>query len=100
MRDEIVLSPAEAMNLLRVRDGSVHCQIQQGMIFTGADWPKKEVEKCFKESKKIEIGGPNCLKMGHGIVVHPDKEKYYQSDLRFFEHDTEKVKLILNQEEK
>lgn len=84
--NKYILTTEEALSFMKKRSGSVHCQIQSGMTFIGADWDEEGVKEELENADKVEIGGPNCIKMGHGIVVFPVNAKY-QSDLRFFEHN-------------
>ena len=79
------LTKEEALDCLIIKDGQVHNFINGGFSLIGADWSIKEVEKCLEKAESIEIGGDNCRKLNHGIVVIKD------GDIYFFEADNEKL---------
>jgi hypothetical protein len=55
-------------------------------LFLGADWERPSLIKAFKEAHRIELGGPACMGMGHGILVW----EFEDSARPFFvEHDAE-----------
>lgn len=88
--ERIFITPKQAINLVIGKD-EVHCTVQAAFGFIGADHSMESVIKTFKDADKIEIGGENCERMGHAIVVFP-KDAKMQSDLMFFAHDPEKLK--------
>ena len=83
------LSAEEAIELLPARN-EIHTQIQQGMMFVGADWSREDIIDKITKSDVREITGPFARRMGHGLVLYNHDAKY-QSDLLFVETDREKL---------
>lgn len=88
--ERIFITPEEALKCLCVKDNQVHCILNPVLnIMVGADWPIEDVKETLWKSKTIEIGGEQCLSLGHGIVATERKTPH------FFEHDEEKIKKYL-----
>lgn len=78
-------------------DGTVHIQKnpQPGM-FMGFDRDIESLITEMKEADAIEIGGENCMAMGHGILLFPKGAKYHH-ELVFIQHNKEKMALFLKE---
>lgn len=82
------LTGKQALDCLIIKDKQVHNFIQVGFGLVGADWDIQDVLECFDEANSIEIGGEQCRKLGHGIVVIKGGNVY------FFEADNNKLDLL------
>ena len=71
-------------------DGSVHVFTKPGFGLVGMDWSKESIKELIEDSEDIQVGGDACRNMSHGIVVYPKGTKL-QSELRFIEHNEEKL---------
>jgi len=100
MTDEkIIITPEQAIELVKIDgEATVHCFIQKGPMFIGADHDIESVTETFNDAEHIEIGGEQCEKMGHAVVVFPKDAKMH-SGLRFFAHDKEELKKFLEKNE-
>jgi hypothetical protein len=54
--------------------------------FIGCDLTREEAENDIRAAVALEIGGPGCRGMKHGLVVWPTKTKLY-----FYEADETKL---------
>jgi hypothetical protein len=74
--DKVTITPAEAESLLA--DGEyVHNYATPGMgIVLGVDYDRADAIKEFGKAVSIEIGGDNCKRMGHPIVVWHSDDRY------------------------
>lgn len=79
------LTVEEAVSILPTGD-EIHTQIQQGMVFIGADWSREEILDKIRKTEIREVTGPLARGMGHGLVLYNRNAKY-QSDLLFVETD-------------
>lgn len=72
--ERILLTKEQALSLIPKR-GQVHTFRSGTGILIGADWKVSTLRKAIKEawSDDIEIGGPQCLAMGHGLVIWTSK---------------------------
>lgn len=64
-----------------------------GMLI-GFDISMARIKQALKKAKTIELGGKECMGMGHGIVIIPADAKY-QRDIWFVQHDEELIKKYL-----
>lgn len=93
----VTLKAEEAIGCLP--EGEViHVFTNPGGMLIGADWGRADVVEAIENAEKIEVGGPGCRGMKHGIVVFPKGAKF-QSDLYFVESVEDKLK-IYDMEEK
>ena len=93
--ERIYLTVEQVQDLWDENDGYVHIQKnpQAGMLM-GFDKNVDTLLEELKEADSIEIGGENCMAMGHGILMFPKGAKYHH-ELVFIEHDKEKMALFL-----
>ena len=83
------ITTAEAISLLPENSENVHTFRSGGAILLGCDWVKENLIKLINEHPKdLEIGGPMCRGMGHGLVLWDD-----QGPL-FIEADKLKVEIM------
>lgn len=84
--DKIILTPAEAESLLAEGE-TVHNFVNPGMnLLVGCDFDRKAAIERLQNALQIEIGGEQCKRMKHAIVVW-DSETHCS----FFEADMAKV---------
>lgn len=62
-----------------------------GAMLIGFDVSVDRIKVAFGQAKSIEIGGEQCLGMGHGIVVTPKGAKFH-GDIWFIKHDESALK--------
>jgi hypothetical protein len=67
--DRVFITPEQAANCLN-EGAEIHTFVNPSGMLIGADWRREIVIKTFAEADKIEIGGDQCRKMKHGLVVH------------------------------
>lgn len=95
MEERIYLTVEQVQELWDENDGYVHIQKNpQAGMFMGFDKKVETLLEEMKEADAIEIGGENCMAMGHGIFVLPKGAKYHH-ELFFIQHDKEKMALFL-----
>lgn len=83
------LTPEQAESVL-LPGNTVHTFRNPRLILIGCDCSRESIlEKFQQHSKDIEIGGPSCKNMGHGLVVWTD-----DSNPLFVECDTEKLEAL------
>ena len=58
-------------------------------ILVGADHSKESFLKDLETAKEIEVGGEQCRKMGHALVLWQGNNPY------FFEHNEDKLLELL-----
>jgi len=87
--DKIILTADEAISLLP--DGEhVHNYINNVVnMFIGCDYTRDEAEKHIRAATACEIGGENCKRMKHALVVWSSADS-----LSFFATDPEKVEAM------
>jgi hypothetical protein len=87
--DQILLTPAEAESVLL--DGPyIHNYANPGAgMFIGCDMERDRAIEALGKAVQLEIGGPACQNMKHGLVV-------WTTDNRplFFEADPEKLSAL------
>lgn len=90
--EKIFLTADEAISLLK--GSHIHTFRNSPMMLIGADWSKKSLVKLLKEvpPDSIEIGGEQCRKMGHGLVVWTS-----ENDPLFVQVDDNKLTELENQ---
>lgn len=67
--DREFLTPARAKELLGDKS-EVHVLLNPnaGMLI-GADWTRAEIDRMLDAAETIEVGGEECKRMKHGLVV-------------------------------
>lgn len=63
-----ILDKEQALSLLP-KGRNIHTFRNGGMAIIGADWPRADIKDAIKNNV-CEIGGDDCRRMGHGLVVH------------------------------
>lgn len=48
-----------------------------GGMLIGGDWGRDEIYKLLDSADTIEVGGKECVRMGHGLVVTKDKRHHF-----------------------
>lgn len=76
--DRIFITTAEAISLLPLYD-SIHTFRSSSFALIGADWSRKALIDAIKTSE-CEIGGEQCKRMGHGLVVHSGGPLFVEVD--------------------
>lgn len=77
MSDEkIILTKAQAKSLL-ARRKQIHTFRSGRGLLIGADWEKDSLLKEIDNSEMLEIGGEQCKRMGHGLVVWTGNEPLF-----------------------
>lgn len=89
--DRIILTEKQAKKLIGKRK-DIHTFRSGTGILMGCDWSRKSLMEAIANSKLIEIGGDQCKKMGHGLVV-------WTSDYNplFVEVDKEEIQKLENE---
>lgn len=84
------IEPTMAISMLGEAE-QIHTFRNSGGILFGAEWEKKDlVDLIQKEGVVCEIGGADCRRMGHGLVIRETDSKT-QGDLLFVEVDNDKL---------
>lgn len=91
---KVFLTPEQAESVL-LKGDNIHTFRSGERILIGADWSRRSIIEAFnKNPDKIEIGGPSCKNMGHGLVVWTS-----ENDPLFVECDTEKLEAFETSEQ-
>lgn len=53
-------------------DPTVHTFRQCASALIGADWKRADIIKLIEESGSAQLGGEQCTRMGHGLVLEDD----------------------------
>ena len=91
--ERVFLTTKEAKSLFDKRKKSVHTFINTMGMLIGADWEKKDIFKLLKKCK-VEIGGEQCRKLSHGLVIWRTEK-----DLLYVEVDDKKLQAIEDSKE-
>lgn len=67
--DKLVISPGTVELLLKDGD-TVHTFLSAPGALIGADWQRADLLALVTLAGDAEIGGPQCMKVGHGVVIH------------------------------
>jgi hypothetical protein len=87
MSDEkIILTPDEAIGILTSGKYIHNYANPGGGIFIGVDFERPDAEKHIRDALQLEIGGPACKKMKHGLVAWSSERR-----CTFFETDPDKL---------
>jgi hypothetical protein len=84
--NKIILTVDEALGLLRDGQYVHNYRNPSAGMFIGCDWDREEAERAIRNAHALELGGDNCKRMKHALVVWESK-----NDLSFFETDVDKV---------
>lgn len=84
---KIILTPAQAKSLLARRKEIHTFRSGPGMLI-GADWRKDSIIDAIDKAKIVEVGGEQCKRMGHGLVV------WTGNDPLFVEVDSAKLEKL------
>lgn len=95
MNDEVILlTKEEAISIAEIKDNQIHCFVNPNVnMLVGADHSKESFMNDLETVKEIEVGGEQCRKMGHALVLWKRNEPY------FFEHNEEKLVELLKLKE-
>ena len=90
----ILLTKEEAIKIAKIQNNQIHCIINPGVnMLVGADHSYESFMSDLETAKEIEVGGENCRRMGHALVLWENKEPY------FYEHNEEKLVELLKLKE-
>ena len=93
--DVILLTKEEAISIAEIKDNQIHCFVNPNVnMLVGADHSRESFLKDLETTKEIEVGGEQCRKMGHALVLWQRNEPY------FFEHNEDKLAELLKLKEK
>ena len=75
VEERVTLSIDEALGCLAFDDErQVHCFANPGVnMLIGADWSEESVRELAKTTKRREIGGDDCRRMKHGLVMFDER---------------------------
>jgi hypothetical protein len=64
-----------------LNDGEeIHVFLNPNGMLVGADWSRKEILKLLKDAESIEVGGPSCINLKHGLVAwHGNRPHFIES---------------------
>lgn len=68
----LILTPEQALALMPEGE-YIHNFVGGRGIIIGCDWTRAEAIDALHRAVQIEIGGPQCKKMGHPIIVWDSK---------------------------
>jgi len=86
----ITKTQAKAL-ILEESPGYTHILNNIGSMLAGFDMPIATVLEKIATADKLEIGGEQCMAMGHALVIHPQGAKRH-GELWFVKHDPKKIK--------
>lgn len=67
--NRVFITPEQAANCLNQGE-EIHTFRNPAGMLLGMDYRRETVLRVFNEADKIEIGGEQCRRMKHAIVVH------------------------------
>lgn len=77
--DKELLTAVEAIALLPDGD-SIHVFLNPGGMLIGADWSRESIHKLIADAESLEVGGDQCIQMGHGLVAkHKGRHHFIES---------------------
>lgn len=71
-----LINASQAISMLPEGE-SVHTFRAVGIVLLGGEWNREFLIKAIRASKQIEIGGNNCRKIGHGLVIYTNDKPLY-----------------------
>jgi hypothetical protein len=87
--DKILLTPKQAESVL-LKGKQIHTFRSGTGMLIGCDWSRKSIIEALKNNPdRIEIGGDQCKRMGHGLVVWTS-----ETDPLFIECDKDKLQKL------
>lgn len=90
--EKIFITKEEAISIAKFKDDQIHCFLNSiPNMLVGADHSKESFLRDLETAKEIEIGGDNCRKMRHALVLWQRNTPY------FFEHNEDKLKELLKE---
>jgi len=90
--EKIFITKEEAFSIAKIQDNQIHCFLNSmPNMLVGADHSKESFLKDLDTAKEIEVGGDNCRRMGHALVLWQGNTPY------FFEHNEDKLKELLKE---
>lgn len=93
--ERIYLTKAQAKGLIaELSPGYTHIFNNIGGILAGFDMPIRVIQEKIAEADQIEIGGEQCMAMGHALVITP-KGAQKHGELWFVQHDKKKIQKYL-----
>ena len=88
---KVILTVDQAVSLLP-RGEYVHNFVNPGAsMFVGCDYEREDAIRALQKALQIELGGENCMRMKHPLVVWDTK-----THCSFFEADMDRVKELEN----
>ena len=69
-QDRIALSKEQALSMLG-DDEQIHTFRSTAVAMIGCDWPRESIVEAIN-ANDCELGGPSCISMNHGLVIHVD----------------------------
>ena len=88
--EKIFLTKEEAISIAKFEDNQIHCFLNSvPNMLVGADHSKDSFLNDLETAKEIEVGGEQCRKMGHALVLWQGNNPY------FFEHNEDKLVELL-----
>lgn len=91
--EKVYLTKEQALEIAKFNGKNIHCFLSASFGLIGADHDRKEFDKELNKASSIEVGGGNCRRMNHALVLWIEETPY------FFEHDEDKLKELLGESE-
>jgi hypothetical protein len=76
METKETLTKEQAIELLNDGD-DIHTFLNPNGMLIGADMSRKRVIELIEIAETIEIGGPQCVAMKHGLCVRSEGRMYF-----------------------
>jgi len=86
--NRLILTAEQAERILAPSE-SIHSYVQAGPILLGCDYSRQTALEQLRTASQLEIGGPGCRSMGHGLAVWTGPQKVV-----FLEHDAEQLEQL------
>ena len=89
----VVLTADQAMGLLP--DGeAVHVIVDTGACLLGAGWDRTQVLDLVRSGARCEVGGDQCRRYDHGLVVWRDKQPLFVATRDDVDWDALEAKIL------
>lgn len=68
--EKITLTKEQALSMLG-EDEQIHTFRSTAVAMIGCDWKRSSIVEAIS-ANECELGGPSCISMNHGLVIHVD----------------------------
>lgn len=96
MSKEVCVLTKEQARRMLPDDETIHTFLSNGLALLGADWSKGDILAAI-EDHVCEIGGPECQRFNHGLVIHTQPGPLFVECQKGFDYQSMENEVLANQ---